>query len=465
MKFHLELNFPVISVVILLLFSEISFSQQSISSPHGNNVTLRTFNFCQYHADLIICNGDSIQSPSIGWGGCQTGRFYHKLDSITILDSIYYFDIDHNSSYPTRPEVFCVGNENTVLSFTFHYEFAGFCDTPSITPVDTLILDSIAGVTVGVFNTAVIRKSASTNNFFVYDSSLFNLSYSMQLDMVPLFVESNAPGIYVLGLDSGNYVRLNVFDNDLQMLIKDTLFSYQYSDLIAMKAEYNRIYFVCQPGDSLVKIVSYDIFTGAFNENIVYNGSGVNTGVWNEYYYIFQPFSDPSGNNQHLEVISVYLNNFQQSISNNITTRLDKILITNTDFSIDGILNLRYANDPDKLYVYDIAMDTLETDPYPVFAVSDLRCTIGIDEYDDSKLDWIAFPNPSGEEINIAAAGLICGKDYKIDIVDLQGNILFNTTVQAKMQITLPMSGFSPGVYFVRIHSLKGLVAKKIVKL
>jgi hypothetical protein len=66
--------------------------------------------------------------------------------------------------------------------------------------------------------------------------------------------------------------------------------------------------------------------------------------------------------------------------------------------------------------------------------------------------------------ITIKASGLICGRDYKMDIVDLNGKIMLEKTIHAKMSLEIPLSALSPGVYLFRIHTRKGFVSERVIK-
>ena len=105
------------------------------------------------------------------------------------------------------------------------------------------------------------------------------------------------------------------------------------------------------------------------------------------------------------------------------------------------------------------------TDINPKFFRSDFRCPTKISEYDDSQVEWKVFPNPSNSEFNLVASGLICGRDYKVDIIDVTGRMKYETIVQAKTTVTLPTEKYPSGIYFIRIHSLKGLVVQKVIKI
>jgi Secretion system C-terminal sorting domain len=76
----------------------------------------------------------------------------------------------------------------------------------------------------------------------------------------------------------------------------------------------------------------------------------------------------------------------------------------------------------------------------------------------------LAFPNPTSNNITINASGLICGRDYQMDLIDMNGKIWYAKTIHAKMSIEIPLETMPAGVYVLRIHTLKGMVTEKIVK-
>jgi hypothetical protein len=107
---------------------------------------------------------------------------------------------------------------------------------------------------------------------------------------------------------------------------------------------------------------------------------------------------------------------------------------------------------------------TIATDLHPSLCLGDYRCPMKVDEYDDSRVEWTVYPNPSMTDFKLSASGLICGREYKMDIVDENGKVLYESTVHSKMTITLPTAHFEPGIYFVRIHTLKGFITQEIIK-
>jgi len=81
---------------------------------------------------------------------------------------------------------------------------------------------------------------------------------------------------------------------------------------------------------------------------------------------------------------------------------------------------------------------------------------VSLEEYDDNLVKLVVYPNPVNEIITIKASGLICGRDYKMDIVDLSGKVWYAQTIQAKMSFEIPLEALPSGIYIFRIHTKKG---------
>jgi GH43 family beta-xylosidase len=71
------------------------------------------------------------------------------------------------------------------------------------------------------------------------------------------------------------------------------------------------------------------------------------------------------------------------------------------------------------------------------------------------------FPNPANESINISSTGII----YTVNIVDIQGRILYSNNEIFNGMKVIPLQGLSTGLYFIQIKSEdKQLTEKLIIK-
>ncbi len=72
------------------------------------------------------------------------------------------------------------------------------------------------------------------------------------------------------------------------------------------------------------------------------------------------------------------------------------------------------------------------------------------------------FPNPSSGNIFLDFGNKNFGK-AKVSFSDVIGSVLLETTISASGKQMLDVSGFSNGIYFVRINADAGSVTKKII--
>ncbi len=61
------------------------------------------------------------------------------------------------------------------------------------------------------------------------------------------------------------------------------------------------------------------------------------------------------------------------------------------------------------------------------------------------------YPNPSSDEINLEFKQNI--SKLKIEVIDVRGRLMFETTSEDTYLEKINISTFPQGVYFIRIHS------------
>lgn len=434
-------------------------------------------NVCEYYAQIILCNGNDSAGihPSMGSGNCIYYPYYTHYDSMLTMNDVQFLELADGFATPWGTKHMYVGNSNTVLSYRVTYGNYG-CDTVFIFPNDTLHSDSIASIRQVYYGEglAMIRSSAATQNFFVYDTML-SASFSLQLNMTPLLL--SAPSypdfVGVIGINQNNETVLNIIDLTLQMIVKDTLLGPAAENPVSFNyISQQQILLASQPGDSVTNLLKYNYQNNVLSSATAFQNSGINVGTWEYDKFHFQPMTDTSVNAFDRQVLIFNCASMSPSGIYNIDKRL-KILacpvnsnvpyfqyinaVSDSLASSTGLVYLYYANN------YLLA-DSFETANNPVCFMSDYRCPVKVSEYDDSKVEWNVYPNPSTGDFKLTASGLICGRNYKIDIIDEQGKVIYETTAHAKMTIVLPTSRYKAGIYFVRIHTLKGFITQEIIK-
>jgi hypothetical protein len=107
-----------------------------------------------------------------------------------------------------------------------------------------------------------------------------------------------------------------------------------------------------------------------------------------------------------------------------------------------GSINSSLATE---LYIDDI---TLEYTPNPV----------GIESYSD--FQFAVFPNPSSNYLTIVPSDL--NLPYSVSLIDMNGKIILRED-NIMHKKSLPVSGFSKGLYIVKVIQANNVAIKKIV--
>ncbi|MDZ4756819.1 MAG: T9SS type A sorting domain-containing protein [Bacteroidota bacterium] len=72
------------------------------------------------------------------------------------------------------------------------------------------------------------------------------------------------------------------------------------------------------------------------------------------------------------------------------------------------------------------------------------------------------YPNPFQDEINIVNTDVL-NTNYNLDIIDLQGRILYTQKVSQALQ-TISTKHLSNGVYYIRLHNTEYNYTLKVIK-
>jgi hypothetical protein len=86
------------------------------------------------------------------------------------------------------------------------------------------------------------------------------------------------------------------------------------------------------------------------------------------------------------------------------------------------------------------------------------NCTVGIEE-ENKKVLVDVYPNPTNEILNIE---LQENKDYHLTIADLQGKIIYQTTL-TRQKSTVNVSGFADGIYLLTLQNEEQRTTVKVV--
>lgn len=462
--------------LILVFYFTCSLTAQDVITSRSSSLQLQTVNVCTFNSVLTANAGgityDSL--PTFGHG-CfpMFGNFnYAHIDSArrpgTILRG---FDIAPDAAPSPANKFFYVALDTSVVAWKISYPNWMMCQ-PLVVPHDTIYMDSIIGIQACSNDRFVLIRDAISpqTNFIVYNDSLAGLLFSLPLNIKPKLISSE--GIYcsVVGTDSLNRTVLKIINLNTQMIIKDTLLGSIMNDPFRLEHSSNLVLLASTPGDTCISIFKYDMFTGNDAAQIIYNASGIHSGDWENVYFHYQPESDPSPGNLDMGVSVFNAMTMVPYANYTVNKRLRLIDYPNNSWGWFGYI---YGTLDDtttsyqRSYTFGINyayVDSFLTGQNPMYFIADFRCDVGIDDYDDGKVQFKVHPNPASSEISITASGLICGRTYKMDMIDIQGRVRFEQEIQAKMNISIPVSELSAGTYFLRIHTRKGPVVQKIIK-
>ncbi|HEX5002204.1 MAG TPA: T9SS type A sorting domain-containing protein [Bacteroidia bacterium] len=439
------------------------YSQQVI-----NGISLRVSNVCEPYGQITGCNppSGSGASANFGNGGCIGQSAYTLLDSIELPGPMTYFNIDPDQSINTTPKYLCAGDASKLLLYTTYISTQNICDAITA-PADTFLLDSIVNAIPTVNLLCIIRSSAITDNFIVFQPPSQVPLFSMTLNMKPGLLAVNFQTAAVAGTDTTGTVRLNTIDLSTGLVTHDTLLGPPADNPVRIENN-GTVTIASSPGDTLITATTYNLNTQAISYSTIYANSGFNTGDFQFGYFHYQPLTDPNGNNDDKKVFVYDLFSMTPYNTFNINRRLKHLIFTSSNYGyyMHGVEEPPLDN---HVLVYNYfnyqPADSFYTPGPADFIVSDFRCFVSTPEYDDDLVKLKVYPNPTNGMVNVEASGLICGRDYKMELMDNMGKIIVAETIHAKMYLEIPMKELPAGVYFLRIETRRGPVSEKIVKM
>jgi|SRR5688572_257723 len=441
---------------------------QNTSDPQKLN--LMVSNICEFVGQMVVCNGtDSLLvSPSYGSAGNIYAPNYVHYDSISVLDNVKYFDVSEDGPQIYVQKLLLMGDENKLITYLTSFTNWGVFD-PIILPRDTIVMDSIVDAKIDYNKIMIIRSSSTSDNFIIYDTTSSVPLFSTNVGLTPLLVDITYGQAAIVGLNAANGIQLKIYNTNTFAVTEDTVFGVLAGQPISLKAGNNAVYLVSQPGDSAVYMTYFNRITKVITTTSMYSSSGTHAFVWDISNFNFQPESDLTGNNLDTKVIRFEPVSMQNTVYN--TNRRFHKLIFAGDASFgyyDFMHGVEESSMNNKVIIYTAfnytELDSFITNNQVDFIKSDFRCPVGLEEYDDSKVSMTVFPNPTSNGITVMAKGLICGRDYKMDLIDLNGKSYYNQVIHAKMSLEILMENLTQGVYILRIYTLRGFVTQKIIK-
>jgi len=270
----------------------------------------------------------------------------------------------------------------------------------------------------------------------------------------------------IIGFDSINF-RLKLFDVTAPanpVLEVDTVIPPLATDPFKANVNtYNNGEFVSHPGDSLITLNKFNPPSQQFVTKILYNNSPLNVCDWGFNSFFFQPESDPLGTQDSLKVFEVF---FTGTIEYLINKRLIFLKPASGSFANSVIIIDSLFPHIIEFYQSNFTSSTSVTaGAFPYLIEGDFRCPVSIEEYDDELVNIITFPNPTTGVLNISMSGLLCGKDYDLEVIDEIGRSVWKQTIQSKKTFTIPFDEFKKGLYSITLHTSKGRKSVKVLKI
>ena len=414
------------TVSLLLSFSAIPFlllaqeSEPIRVNASSRSINLVAANVCSYYSVLTL--NDGIDStgylPTLGYG-CfpQMGPFnYAHVDSLRPQsEKIVGMDLVPNGTPSFQDKFFYAGRDSSIIAFKVKYPTQIPCQ-PVIAPHDTVFMDSIVGISAHSINMlSVIRSvTAPQPNLVVYNDSLSTILFSTNLNIKPVLVAGDDAYCCVIGEDTIGRTVLNIIDLNTLLIIKDTLLGSITAKPYKLTVEGWTILLASEPGDSCISIFKYNYLSGVSSSSIIYYQSGIHAGDWEAYSFHYQPETDTSISNADLSILVYNALNMTAVSTNPLNKRFSLIDYPGEGW---GFFPYMFCTEEDSAtanlrtfiyYTNYIFLDSILTGQNPAYFIGDFRCDIGIDEYDDEKVSFKAYPNPSSGEINLTASGLIC---------------------------------------------------------
>ncbi len=125
----------------------------------------------------------------------------------------------------------------------------------------------------------------------------------------------------------------------------------------------------------------------------------------------------------------------------------------------DSILDLDYSNLKERSNYTDRSGGKLNVDNYKIWNNESQFKTNNNQDKDEFKIN--IFPNPTKGEFNVYTNSDDC---ISIEVFSIEGKQLLDKYFEHGLNITLDISGFSPGMYIVKAQKKSGIALMKIFK-
>lgn len=491
--------FVTISGLIILLFtfskneieevmpsSKLTFNEAIVIKGKIDESALKTLNGCGIGNFLIPSTGDSISGnfPLLGSLIYNWDLNYNILDTIpgTKIKGVTFKRDDWNENtsvaYPEGSQYpYVVISDEGIFSYSFPPDFDPY--TQEIIKLDTILIPNIIKVakeiTIGIPNPIVLFIRDSTDNssvhFYSYPELEEQFKFSFQFE--PEIFEIIENNLFITGLDTSGNQKLYHYSTT-----QDTLFqTYSLNDSLSNAQEIIKsdslLYILSSPGDSITILSILNLTSSEVSQSTVYLKSGARA-THNEFkgnsFFTFQPISDPLDSILDKQIL----------ILDPETSQIDTLLV---NLKLDyfkhpseasqsfGSFNLEWIgakweeNNSDSVFIKQMYQDDLkvQTGSFPQYINATYGCWVGVNENEIEQIKFEYYPNPTSSIVTINLIGLIKDTQYKLDIIDNSGRMLFTTYVKAYQKIDLPLQDFAKGIYFLNLDTGKNIISRKLI--
>jgi hypothetical protein len=457
-------NFIVFLSILLTVNVTLKGQTEKLPATNGP-INVTASNFCGFIGNPIVTRGDLAtgELPTlsfIDYPFLMIGDYY-LFDTIRTGRVVKQLIVHAGFVNPAEEVPFYLLDDSAILVYKGFYDW-NLTPGYQIIPFDTFYHSlNVAGqFQYNYFH--LISENPSL--YTIYDSLFTNTVFSQSLDFNPVLLDINNH-VAIVGEDSiGTRLKLFNLQNPASpVLLLDTLLPVLSNNPKKLHLEYNKLFIVSCPGDSAIVLTQINLQNYNIVNTVLQSGSSMRIGGWSYDSFFFQPLVDSTGNQNHTKLFK-YNSSLGLTLFNINKVISDLFLIPQGYylFLVDSMLpnELLYYGNSSLNYI-----GMKSTGTYPYLMEGDFRCSVGIDDYSDEEVSVKAYPNPTTGEINLSLSGLITGKIYLLELIDINGKVLLTREVMAKNNFELDLSPFKNGIYTISLITRQGKKSVKIIKI
>jgi len=487
----------VVLTILIFLFADDRKKELDITSSDSEaivitgeigEVILKTSNGCGIGNFLIPSTGDSTKrmKPLLGSLSDYRGLGYQVLDTIpgTKIKGVVF----NKSEWLENTSIVAPGYEEfpyVVISdvgmfsylippkFTAGWNELVYKDTISIPNIQKVAKET----TIEMTNTFVLFVEDSTDQYSIqfYTYPELQEKFKLNFHFEPEIFELIEDELFITGLDTNGHQQLYHYN-----IIEETLPEiYTLNDSLSNAKEIIKsgdlVYILSCPGDSITMLSTINLTSNAVSQFVVHSKSSVratHNKFKNSDLFTYQIISDTSNYGLDKQIL----------ILNPATYDSDTLMI---NLQLDYFKQPRDMNDRDIGFYFDFewfgakwgesSIDSIyikqedgevlkvETGAIPQYISATYDCWPSVEESELEKIEFDLYPNPASSKVIIHLTGLQKGKEYKLNIVDNSGKVLYRNYLTAYHKIELPLHKLANGIYYLQLNTGENMISKKLM--